>query len=1193
KNNKINGYKSYGISFNGIEYFEIENNILESGTTGSASTAMNLANSSGFVKSADGYGSNIVANNIINAHRGGGVTFSGKYLDFFHNTVRTQGSALYLYYETENTNIENNIFSSLNGYAVEIPNGSVKDSYVMKSNVLYTENNDFVLLRGVSYRDIFEYRNYQKEVVGFDDYFSICAKPFFEEDENGVLAPQSYVISKIGLNTSNRVTADIYGMERAVMQSTPGAVQRYFPQQELPETVIVDPTGQGDFETIQDALNAFASHGLNKNCTIKIEEGEYFESNLSLYTIPIIDYSDIENYNNVRYTLTVTSESGATITNSSADAVSVFNICGADYVKINNISFKNNGETGSALGLIKLLYVCDNIEISDCQFNLISTNTTTRGIFASNNFSRNWTFQRNYFENEGTAIDLAGFSSARLENVIINNNVFDNTQQGISVTQVEGSEISENKSYNSKISISYSGSLDFSRNRVFGSGFSGTYSNAVMVGIYHAIDADILTNIIKITDSNIQSLKALDINYNCKNINVLHNTLSVEQSNSSGKGTALSLQGTTDASLINNILSVEGYGYALLQGGTDVFLEIRNNCYYADGPSFAWVDGEQYYDFYDFSGKTGYTYEMDGSDLIFHSFLAYPFLDEDGYAHSAYLIEKGESLGDIALETIHEVADSDEVKQWNEDLSPRTIGASFSRYSGDNREPVTADFSIGSDYENLHEALTELMKRGVKGNHVQVLIPSGTINSNIHIRAIPGNNHFALVSLIGDEENMPMISYASSSASDNYVLKLSEPNGIRFENLSFNASGSEYSTVVELFGRNNKTRFVNCEFIAPETTSLSDNKVSVKSKHGYNTDLFIHDCEFDGNAYAIQMKHSNYADDNIEISSNNIHNSLYGIQLAHTRSYNINNNTFNNGISSIEVRNNRGTDNSIAKNYIFADYYPVELVNNELGFACSMNNNVIKTSNTNAICVNTNFVRLNFYFNTLIGLANNGTSLFTFGNAEGQKCNNNIFFSDARALCMQTYNPEYVEEMDNNLFFTKNEYLMTWGTNSITTQQELESTGAENCIIADPKIDFLNNGELFSNSPALGAGRKIERLLSLPYNDILERTRDYETPSIGAYEFADAGEPGGATVLASPLAGSNVSVFPNPSNGVFNISCEGQYDLEILNMRGEFIGKQTINNGISEVNIQNQPSGIYFIRLKNEAGLKVLTLIRQ
>ena len=62
-----------------------------------------------------------------------------------------------------------------------------------------------------------------------------------------------------------------------------------------------------------------------------------------------------------------------------------------------------------------------------------------------------------------------------------------------------------------------------------------------------------------------------------------------------------------------------------------------------------------------------------------------------------------------------------------------------------------------------------------------------------------------------------------------------------------------------------------------------------------------------------------------------------------------------------------------------------------------------------------------------------------------------------------------------------------------------------------------------------------------------------------------------------------VSLFPNPSNGVFTISLKNQaeYNLSVTNMIGQEVAKTYLTNSINQIDLTNLPKGIYNLSIFN------------
>jgi hypothetical protein len=92
----------------------------------------------------------------------------------------------------------------------------------------------------------------------------------------------------------------------------------------------------------------------------------------------------------------------------------------------------------------------------------------------------------------------------------------------------------------------------------------------------------------------------------------------------------------------------------------------------------------------------------------------------------------------------------------------------------------------------------------------------------------------------------------------------------------------------------------------------------------------------------------------------------------------------------------------------------------------------------------------------------------------------------------------------------------------------------------------------------------------------------------------EIGDPGGSTYFhkksRAEQDNNSVQCYPNPNNGTFNIRIQSRYGkietLEIYNVTGKCI--QTVRSETPEVNIEQEPAGIYLCRVQTNTG-EVLT----
>lgn len=70
-------------------------------------------------------------------------------------------------------------------------------------------------------------------------------------------------------------------------------------------------------------------------------------------------------------------------------------------------------------------------------------------------------------------------------------------------------------------------------------------------------------------------------------------------------------------------------------------------------------------------------------------------------------------------------------------------------------------------------------------------------------------------------------------------------------------------------------------------------------------------------------------------------------------------------------------------------------------------------------------------------------------------------------------------------------------------------------------------------------------------------------------------------VSVNNIAANAIKVYPNPSNGIFNVNVENNFNLEVLDITGKVINTRVLT-GKSTIEINT--AGVYFFRFSNENG---------
>jgi ELWxxDGT repeat protein len=73
----------------------------------------------------------------------------------------------------------------------------------------------------------------------------------------------------------------------------------------------------------------------------------------------------------------------------------------------------------------------------------------------------------------------------------------------------------------------------------------------------------------------------------------------------------------------------------------------------------------------------------------------------------------------------------------------------------------------------------------------------------------------------------------------------------------------------------------------------------------------------------------------------------------------------------------------------------------------------------------------------------------------------------------------------------------------------------------------------------------------------------------------------------APFETKFLKIFPNPTNGNFTIDSEKELEITITNILGKTILTHQIQQGKNQINLSNQPNGIYFIK-NEDSTLKII-----
>ena len=74
----------------------------------------------------------------------------------------------------------------------------------------------------------------------------------------------------------------------------------------------------------------------------------------------------------------------------------------------------------------------------------------------------------------------------------------------------------------------------------------------------------------------------------------------------------------------------------------------------------------------------------------------------------------------------------------------------------------------------------------------------------------------------------------------------------------------------------------------------------------------------------------------------------------------------------------------------------------------------------------------------------------------------------------------------------------------------------------------------------------------------------------------------------------NVSIYPNPSNAIFNIEIAVNASIELYDAIGKSLKSDKIIEGVTALNLANYSDGVYFLKITNESNqTKTVRLIKK
>jgi hypothetical protein len=391
---------------------------------------------------------------------------------------------------------------------------------------------------------------------------------------------------------------------------------------------------------------------------------------------------------------------------------------------------------------------------------------------------------------------------------------------------------------------------------------------------------------------------------------------------------------------------------------------------------------------------------------------------------------------------------------------------------------------------------------------------SGTYNEQLIIPEIPGaseTNTITFQSATGDSTDV-ILTWESTSADTNYTVKLDGADYIRFKNLTIQATGNDYATVINILNGASNNQFHNNRFIGVKADPLSTNEALVYSPYGsaYDTNNIFNENLFLSGSYGIYLSaHYSVPENNNQITGNRFEDQVSsGIYLYYQDSALISMNEITNTLSEKDYYGIyfNGTNSQINKNEINLNNYRYNCtgvyisVYDETKPSSFSNNFVHISTNGHGNITGLSLNYCNSYYNSInITGDHTGSHAIELPNSRSCSLNNNIFLNNAEGYAI-SYSDGSAANVsgDYNDLYSSGDYLAKY--NSANLINLAEWTGATtfdaNSVSVDPM--FVSDSDLHTQNPVInGAGTPIEEVT----DDIDGDPRDAVTPDIGADEF--------------------------------------------------------------------------------------------
>ena len=511
---------------------------------------------------------------------------------------------------------------------------------------------------------------------------------------------------------------------------------------------------------------------------------------------------------------------------------------------------------------------------------------------------------------------------------------------------------------------------------------------------------------------------------------------------------------------------------------------------------------------------------------------------------------------------------------------------------------INCDASQNPDFISFNEAVTAL-SAGVSGQVVFDVAP-GTYEEYVTLNAVNGANESNRIVFKGTgADNTQVVLTSNAGYTQNCTLTLNGADYVTFENMTLSSTSEQNAVVVTLRGGLTNDRFENVRFVGcySEASNTDNDKNLVYRVSGgwRDTDNAFVGCEFVNGFIGLYYQGTDMTqfNDGLLVQgcsfTNQCSKSIYTTFTDHVI------------LSGNTVVNDNDTH---------TDYNAIDMFRCRYG--CLVENNVMTVNHPNKyatvvklrpctgtaaepIIVRNNIVDFQGAASSWCYSFDNADSDYIYfvhntGRCSGSGASGNLMVQKEWSN-LYVYNNLFVNETDGYVFRFNNDCEARYcdynrvsfsgenvgifaGTDCATLADWTAASGFDvHSAICTPQ--FEGNGDLHLTSPE---GLTVANPLDYAATDIDGEERS-NTPCAGADEYDES------YAIEAPEMMGNLSVYPNPTQGMVTIMVDDAFGFEyqVFDFTGKTIMIDKTQDRATTLDLSGLSKGVYFISVMTEA----------